>query len=398
MPPVPAPPNLAARPASRLKALALTTSLLAASLVVALVLAEVAVRLFAPQQLPQVRPDIWMADDGLGYVNRPGVRTKINTGERTVDLFTDREGYRVGAAGRAEAPTRVLLIGDSFAQALQVQYEQSFAGLLQTRSPVQLGRPVAVRNAGTDGWDPNQYLIEARRRYAQDTFALTIVFIYLGNDIVTAHVTHFPPLAPTVEHHFRFPRRLTRRELVNDLFYPINDALKVRSHLLVLLKKQLHVLLMHVGLTAAYFPRELRRSYAESPAWRVTAEVCRDLADEARRHGSGVVVVLVPAVYQVDATVLRDYLRGFHIDPTTVDVDQPNRRLGEELTRLGVPFEDVLPAFRAAQRRGVVLYGTVDQHLSPAGNNFLEQLLAPTLARTLGATAASPREEPRRQP
>src|SRR5256714_14878773 len=80
-------------------------------------LAELLVRLAAPQQLIVKRPDIWQPVDTLGWNHRPNVSTTINTGERTIHLYTDRDGFRVGRAGRVEAKRRILLLGDSFMEA-----------------------------------------------------------------------------------------------------------------------------------------------------------------------------------------------------------------------------------------------------------------------------------------
>src|SRR6266480_6773533 len=66
---------------------------------VALGLAEWLVRRVAPQQLILLRPDVWQPADSLGWVNQPNVNTMINTGDRTVRLMTDRDGFRVGTAG-----------------------------------------------------------------------------------------------------------------------------------------------------------------------------------------------------------------------------------------------------------------------------------------------------------
>ncbi|MGH7590018.1 MAG: hypothetical protein ACREL2_01155, partial [Gemmatimonadales bacterium] len=72
------------------------------SLSAALGIGEVTVRWLAPQQLILKRPDIWVAADTLGWTQRPDLSTTINTGERTVHLFTDADGFRVGRAGRVE--------------------------------------------------------------------------------------------------------------------------------------------------------------------------------------------------------------------------------------------------------------------------------------------------------
>src|SRR5436309_14376811 len=104
---------------------------------------EVLVRVFAPQQLILKLPDVWQGVDTLGWPHRDEVAAVINTGERSVRFITDRFGFRVGSRARAAWTKRVLLLGDSFMEAMQVEYEQSTAGLLEAGLERRLGAPVA---------------------------------------------------------------------------------------------------------------------------------------------------------------------------------------------------------------------------------------------------------------
>jgi hypothetical protein len=355
----------------------------------ALLLAEVAVRLVAPQQLIEVRPDIWEAADSLGYVNRPNVHTTINTGERTVHLYTDAEGMRVGASGRHDEPTRVLIIGDSFMEALQVEYRQTFAGLLEASLTRRLGRGVAVYDAGVDGWDPPQYLIQARRLLSRRRYAALVVAIYLGNDVVTRRVDYVPPRAPVVVHHLRIPRSLHWSEVVSALGYPVNDVLKRHSQLFMLLKNRFQTLRQRAGLAADFFPSELRRSQASSPRWSLTAGICAEIAQAARAGGVPSLFVLIPSPFEVDSVALAAFMSGFHVDPATVDVEQPTRLMDGALRARGLATLTMLSDFRSLVQHGTALYGTVDRHLTAAGNRELERLVEPAVASLLGPTPAT---------
>lgn len=152
--------------------LLLNSLVLAASIGGAVALAELAVRFMSPQQLILKRPDIWMPDDTLGWVHRPNVTTTINTAERTVNFLTDARGFRIGERAQRswEDSFRILLLGDSFMEALQVEYEESLSGLLEGDFGLANGRPVMVRNTAVGGWDPPQYLLQARRSLAEESF------------------------------------------------------------------------------------------------------------------------------------------------------------------------------------------------------------------------------------
>jgi hypothetical protein len=359
------------------------------SLGIACGVGELVVRLVAPQQLIVKRPDIWQPADTLGWTRRPNVNTTINTGERTVHMITDRDGFRVGVAGRVEGKKRILLLGDSFMEALQVEYEQSLAGLLEGRLASRLHASVAIRNTGVSGWDPPQYLMEARRQLGREQYDLVIVAVYLGNDVVSRRVEWYPPGAPSdgLIHPMRLPRQVSYKAVVYDVLYPINDFLKAHSHLFNFLKNQAATLRMRVGLTAEYFPDDLLRREANSSRWSVTAQICRDIRDVAQAHGAPTLFVLIPASYQVDTAAFYRALKGFKIDPMAVDLDQPERLLTSAMRAYLLDVVDVVSDFRRAERSGTRLYGTVDSHLSPEGHELLEQLIDPMVTARLSAPA-----------
>ena len=361
----------------RLSSFLINATVMLAAFAVAGALAEMLVRSVRPQQLILIRPDIWQPVDTLGWVRRPHVAAQVNMGERLVHVFTDRDGYRVGRDGRTEGRLRVLLLGDSFMEALQVEYEESLAGLLEQSLSQRLDETVAVRNAAVGGWDPNQYLLQSRALMRRDSVDLVLVALFVGNDAVAERIDRFPPRQPAERNRFRLPRNLGRTELVRATLAPMNDILETRSHLFVLAKNRLQVLRMRLGLHPLYVPATFFRTEAASDRWSVTAEICRDIADLASRHGASALFVLIPMAFQVDSTVFLQYQRGFGIDPSTVDLEQPSRLLLEHLSAHGLNVMDALPAFRAGHANQKRLYGTVDRHLSAEGHELLAQLVTP---------------------
>ena len=187
------------------------------------------------------------------------------------------------------------------------------------------------------------------------------------------------------------PHRLTWGEFAAAFLRPINDYLEARSHLFIFAKNRLQTLRMRVGLSAEYFPEEFLRREAASSRWDITADICRDIAGLAARRGIPTLFVLVPAPFQVDSVVFNQYLNGFGIDPKTVDLDQPDRLMGERLRARHLAVLHVLPAFRAVEDAGRQLYGRVDRHLSPAGHEKLDSLVEPEVVNILGRRTASRR-------
>lgn len=365
------------------KSVLINVGLLGLSLLVSVLLAEVTVRVIAPQQLILKRPDIWQAADTIGWTHQPNVATTINTGERTVRLFTDAEGYRVAAGGRREGEFNILLLGDSFMEALQVEYEKSLAGLLEATLTTRLATPVSVRNTAVGGWRPDQYLLRARRALERERFDIVLVALYLGNDIIRDRREVVEPRTPKEVHRFRLPRSFRGREIIDAVFYPINDFLEVRSHLFIFMKQGTRGILMRLGLSAAYFPREFLISEADSKRWVVTAEVCQDIERLALRHDVPTLFLLIPTHFQVNDEILEEHLEVFGIHPDSVDLSQPNRLMHEALEDRNLAFIDLLPPLREAARRGAQLYGRIDEHLTAQGHRVIVESLAPLVQALL---------------
>lgn len=374
---------------ARLKAAGFAFVLLGASTLVGLGIAELLVRVVAPQQLILLRPDLWTPADSVGWTRRPNVDVVVNTGERPVRVRTDARGFRVAATGPGPDRAGVLLLGDSFVEALQVEYEQSLAGRLEDTLPDLVGRPVRVYNAGINGWGPSQYLIKGREVLATDDIDVVVAVVYVGNDALPVRLDHIPPRAYAERYRFRFPRALSTTEFVDALLRPVNDQLEVRSHLYVLVRNRLQALRMRAGLSPLYFPQEFLRSEADAERWSLTADILADIAAAAADRGAKTLFVLVPADFQVNEAAFEQYVRGFGIDTSAVDLEQPNHRLADEMTERGLRFIDVLEAFREARRNGPRLYGAVDPHLTPQGHAVLNRIVAPEVA-TLMAGDSTP--------
>src|SRR5262245_16181110 len=136
--------------------------LIAASLAVCLLILEVAFRMFMPQPILFDTEAIWEPAAGIGRRPRANIDVSVNTGERDARVITDEWGHRIGSSRKPPGQLRVLAIGDSMLQAIQVDYEQTLTALLARALSASLGRDTEVVNAGMGGWDPNQYLIAAR--------------------------------------------------------------------------------------------------------------------------------------------------------------------------------------------------------------------------------------------
>lgn len=345
-----------------------------ASIFITFFILEGFVRVFYPQQLVRLRPDVFIpVDNGLGHKFAANLDIRINTGEREVRLITNEQGYRIGRQPTSDEPEyRILALGDSFLAGLQVEAHQTMTSLLENDLRQQWEIPVEIVNTGVDGYDPNNYRAILQTELARQRYDLVIVFVYLGNDIISSDLAILPPREAVSHRPFSIPTSLTMAEWKDGVFYPINNTLERNSHFYIFFKDKGHVLLARLGLTAYYFPSILKTSMAESPDWETSANVLKDIAYKAQPIPT--YFVLIPTVLQVDDSQLSWYLTAFNVDPQTIDLAQPQTILRELLDPL--PTYDTTPILQDAQQQGVSdLYGSISSHLGINGHRIIADFL-----------------------
>ncbi len=370
----------------KLKTIAVRSLMVAVSLTITLVLLEVCVRIFMPQQLIIRRSNVYVPDDRFGHRVAANIDTHVNTGERKVHVLTDAHGHRVGAEPRTAAEYRILALGDSFLLALQVEYAQIMTTLLEAPLSEALGGQVEVVNTGVEDWNPNHYLLEEKDELARTDYDMVLVFIYMENDVVSYRVDEFAPRESEPVHRLRIPKALSKDELVNALLYPINDYFEGHSHLFVWVKSRL-LATIHSEFVSHSFADAMLSDFADDHMWANTADICADIEAEAARYDIPTLFVLLPAPYQIYADEwLADYLKFAEVDPNTVDLDQPARLLLSEMRARGLTVIDITDALLdVAEADGVRLYGDVDRHFTPHGHAVVADLLVEPVLEQLRA-------------
>ncbi len=157
-------------------------SIVFVSLIVGLFIAEVSLRVAGYSY-----PLFYETDADCGYALRPGVEgwyrkegaayVRINSAG-----LRDREHQKVKPPGTF----RIAVIGDSYAEALQVPVEDAFWTVMEQRlrgCAKFAGKNVEVINFGVSGYGTAQELITLRRRVWEYTPDMVLVAVTTNNDI-----------------------------------------------------------------------------------------------------------------------------------------------------------------------------------------------------------------------
>ena len=155
-------------------------ALLIISIVFALLLGEIALRLmgWGPLYVSPERDRFWKYDSLLGWAHQPGQEGIFETPQFRTSVHINQNGLRdrEHSYERSNDTRRILVIGDSFAWGYGVEVTQRFSQLLESSMSVE------VINAAVSGYSTDQELLWFRSegiKYDPDL----VILVFAGNDI-----------------------------------------------------------------------------------------------------------------------------------------------------------------------------------------------------------------------
>jgi hypothetical protein len=338
----------------------------------------------------------WQPDPLLGSKLIPGI-----TGWWTQEENEFKVPVQINAEGRRdlERPVqkppgtyRVLLLGDSFVEAMQVPIEQTFARHLEAALTHAGGPPVEVISMGVSGYGTaSEYLWyrDYGRAYQAD---LVLLSFYAGNDVRNNSPTLEPWLRPQYDEAGELQRVIS-----NSSGEGARGVLG-KSHAYLYFRKQivtrqpvLAERLSNLGLLdrAAVRPVPMADGvpvdyyvYAADPpaewrdAWVRTEHLLDELRDAVRADGARFAVLVVTSREQIYPGDWQQLLQTYPpMQHMTWDLNGPERRTLAWCERAGVPCVQLSPAF-TARRDAARLHYLHDGHWTAAGHALAAQTVA----------------------
>jgi hypothetical protein len=361
--------------------------LLAASVAVSLVLAELAARV----AVDEVYLQRGVRDGGVLIPYEPDREADLLTEEFRVRFRTNAFGYRDRLDRRAERTAgvpRIALLGDSFATGWGVEFEQTFGARLERATGIEVVN--AAKNAGCALWFVPQ------ARYVRERFAPDWLLVQVFDNDLDDNVAWGSSLATRVGERFReLPAgarpdlslrgrlahawdTLVLRRRVKQLSKrlegePIASAPYVRpgarsAQRILSREEAIAAHDVDLGPARAYPPAFAFHVPAQAAAWRErldwNALLLEQLIDEADAAGVGVALLYVP-VYDV-----------FVHEPAPNPLAESLRDLASRRGALWLDAEREFAAFPAPER----LYYAYDGHLNAEGHAAVAELLERELA------------------
>ena len=333
--------------------------LLGTSVGLSVAFCEVIIRLVAPQPpswMPVYRPYGPPPYYGL----EPNLRYLCDTGESRWLICTDDLGHRTSAQkSPPENPdaARFLLIGDSFTFGQGVNYEDSFAGILDRSQ-----RRYQVINAGVGAYGPVEYRQALEQELKSGAAPqLVVVSTFLGNDITDC-----------------VRRQISSPEWITSQPGGLRNWIKRRTHLYRLASKSWHLLMPDLN-TFTQFERNLYISapWEEGLLHRGLLIYQEEFARIARICASRKITLcacIIPTENAVKAASARTSTPP--ASDGTLDFELPKRKVAAVFDRLAIPHVDTTSAL--ARLGHEQAYFRHDGHLTPAGNRVVADAIRTT--------------------
>jgi hypothetical protein len=340
---------------------------------------EVAVRILAPQELQLDAPDFYRADPAIGWRHATNVKVAVNQGERLVWLCSNNWGHRVSCQAKPERPCRkrVLVLGDSFVEAMSIPFDQ----LVWARLEKDMGVCFDVAGVGAHGLAQYQQNLHEHLEPGRDRYDLVIVNFYEGNDFFDP-TDSIPAAKNIMERPWRLLPAGLFQEAIIDWFYPINQILESRSHAYVALRQFIRLSQDRTGLGMSALALVLRPSQLTQERMNSAVVAIERMTKTARDGGIPTLLVYIPFMANVIATSEEEIRRAYPELRDDVDLHLAARGFLPRLSRVeGLQVVDLTPSFREKRQRS--WWGTYDKHFSPKGHAAWFRIIRPTVRQML---------------
>jgi lysophospholipase L1-like esterase len=363
----------------RLRACLVPAVVIAVAIVFSLLVAETVVRLLGVEPRAKVR-----IVPGRGITFEPSaayryVKEGFSEGRFNREGFRDRERSVV----KPQGVFRVLVLGDSFVEALQVPLDDAFPAVLEDALRRRTGSDaIEVVAMGQSGFGTASELMRWREFGAAYDADLVILAFYAGNDVRDDSRPlsgDAPAFYFTLDARGALQLDRSRMEALerSRARGGAGAWLLEHSRLAGLVSDRLDLLRLGRraardarraavsgaggGLAAAIPERDERNVYLADPsvaweeAWRVTDALIGRLAEEVAAHGARLALVSVGTPEQVEDDLGRTMLQAL---PAGADLERPDRRLGAICDAREIPCLFLAPHLRAVEASaGTRLYG-----------------------------------------
>lgn len=338
--------------------------LLLAIVLVMLAFLEIAVRIFFPQNL-----NYTMFDSILMYRHIPDFETKYERQEFSNDIIFNSKGLRdyEYSYEKPKDTFRILLLGSSFSQALQVPLDRTYENILE-RKLNQDGEKYEVINAAVGGWGT-----------AQELFFLRAEGLKYNPDLI---ILDFSP-RDIPENAISQLAAVENGRLVENI--PVKASMPKRTLLFCSRYSQICSLAQtailggfKLGKNDKVLKREdilLRESPSEfNKSLEETFLLIKEIKKTADSKKIPLVMLIIPNKEQADDEKLKKFMEDYSLTKEQIEHDKFQKLARKFASENSIPYIDLLPQFRQRNINNT-FYFEIDGHWNEKGHQLAAELL-----------------------
>ena len=343
---------------------------------------------------------IYRRDTQGNLLLRPGLRRRHVTRHWDVAVAINEQGWRDSSGQTPNGGTTLLGLGDSFAFGWGVELEESLFFLVEKR--VNRVRATRFVKAGVPGTGPNDQWTLLPALWERYRPSIVVLVFFVGNDFTDVQMGG----SSQFEVRDGYLRRRPLPDQPDSWIKDVSWRLARYSRLLQWLRAAQWNWARSESNSAASpnpvpakwdvwlreFTQVHLKSYPERTerAVHFTLDYLGRLSEFCRARSTIFALVVVPRSFQVYPEELVELKSALQLTDSELDLDRPQRILGEWARQREVLILDLLPWFRRSV--GVEpnkrLFYYPDAHLNPAGHRLAAEALSSFLTETRLTRAA----------
>jgi acetyltransferase AlgX (SGNH hydrolase-like protein) len=336
----------------------------------ALLFSEMFVRTLFPQLL-----GLWdETRDGMS-IHRPNRTVTYLNHEVHINSWGMRD--REHSVKKRAGTFRILLLGDSFMEALQIPFDESFPKLLEDRLRESGSQNVEVISAAVSGWgteDELAYLVRYGKRLQPD---LILVAMTLHNDVSD----NLRERSYTLNEGRLEARPVRWTPAADYLKIQIKSVVASHSQLFQLWRKYWYrgymedsARLLNYRVANLLLSKE---SETMAKGWQLTFQEFAAIQKEGRSIGAETAVMLIPISLQLSESRILRLIAKNTLSRAEVIERKPQDRMIKFGASRGIAIIDLLPAFKEWEKKtGEQLYLEGDGHWNKYGHRVAANISA----------------------
>ena len=350
-------------------------------IVVMLVFLEIIVRIFFPQNL-----NYTMFDSTLMYKHIPDFEVRFGRQEFSNLIKFNSNGLR-DYEYEYEKPKdtfRVLLLGSSFSQALQVNLDQTYENLVEKKlnENKQNEKRYEVINTAVGGWGTAQelfYLKTEGLKYDPDLITLDFSIRDISENAINSLVTvengkiveHIPVKASLPKRFLLFCSRYTHLCALAQTVI-LSDAAKDGFLNKLLTRAKVNTETKRTLKREDIFLKENSAEFNE--AIEETFLLIKEIKKVADSKNIPLVIFIIPNREQVDDEKLKQFMEKYSLTKENVEYDKFQKLAKKFALENSISYFDALPYFRQ-QSTNNTFYFNIDGHWNSKGHELAADLI-----------------------